>query len=218
MPHRRIIVAVTVCLFCIVAGVFFRGSAAATNQRATRNSSALVAERAERIRIQRTNLKKAIIFYRQATWKWQAVASMPRTPTSYAERKAQGLGYLHWSLKQWFRRSAKVRSYVQQHPWVRLVHRTYAYRRCIIDHESRSSGVYRARNPKSTASGAYQFLDSTWQSMVDNFRRYYHRDVTTVRRAVDAPPAVQDAIAAYAIKADHGEPWQECHGIPLAVD
>ena len=43
-----------------------------------------------------------------------------------------------------------------------------------------SGGRYDAQNPKSTASGAYQFLDGTWA----NYKGF--------RRAKDAPPAVQD--------------------------
>ena len=66
-----------------------------------------------------------------------------------------------------------------------------------------SPGSYTAQNPYSTASGRYQFLDSTFQSL-DAAEGY--------SRAADAPPAVQDA-AARELYAEQGTtPWNESKG------
>lgn len=50
---------------------------------------------------------------------------------------------------------------------------------CIRKYES--GGDYRAQNPNSTASGAYQFLDTTWQAVTG-----------LPGSAKDYPPSVQD--------------------------
>ena len=60
----------------------------------------------------------------------------------------------------------------------------------IKDKES-SGGNYTARSSSSTASGAYQFINSTWRNLTEKFgigKEY--------RTAADAPPQVQDAVAA----------------------
>ncbi|MGD8151155.1 transglycosylase family protein [Ornithinimicrobium sp. Y1694] len=61
-----------------------------------------------------------------------------------------------------------------------------------------SGGSYTAQNPTSTASGAYQFLDSTWQSM---------SSAAGYARAVDAPESVQDAAAIELYNAQGTTPW-----------
>ena len=60
---------------------------------------------------------------------------------------------------------------------------------CVRAHESAEAGLYRAQNPTSTASGAYQFLDSTWRNVAPKagFPGY--------SRAIHAPPRVQDHVA-----------------------
>ena len=62
-----------------------------------------------------------------------------------------------------------------------------------------SGGNYTVQNAGSTASGAYQFLDSTWA----NFGGYPH--------AWQAPPAVQDAKALTEVQAILGSNGGEVH-------
>lgn len=54
---------------------------------------------------------------------------------------------------------------------------------------------YRNQNPHSTASGAYQFLDGTW----NGYKGY--------ARAMDAPPAVQDEKFFQVFAEDGTTPW-----------
>lgn len=61
-----------------------------------------------------------------------------------------------------------------------------------------SGGDYSAQNPTSTASGAYQFLDTTWQGM-DAAAGY--------ARAIDAPESVQDAAAIELYTEQGTTPW-----------
>ena len=54
-----------------------------------------------------------------------------------------------------------------------------------------SSGNYAAQNPGSSASGAYQFIDSTWNSLTQKYGIG-----TEYSKAKLAPPEIQDAVAA----------------------
>jgi hypothetical protein len=58
-----------------------------------------------------------------------------------------------------------------------------------------SGGNYTAQNPTSTASGAYQFVNGTWQGLTQQ-----SGIGTQYPTAKSAPPNVQDAVAAYALE------------------
>jgi hypothetical protein len=53
-----------------------------------------------------------------------------------------------------------------------------------------SGGNYKAQSDSSTASGAYQFIDGTWQGLTNKFNVGKE-----FKRAKDAPPEIQDAVA-----------------------
>jgi len=75
---------------------------------------------------------------------------------------------------------------------------------CVVHHESR--GNPRAENPRSTASGLFQFLDGTW--------RHYARHVPSARKyghASHAPAAVQWQVALLAVKWGGRHHWDGTH-------
>ena len=71
---------------------------------------------------------------------------------------------------------------------------------CVRRHES--GGNYQAQNPTSTASGAYQYLRSTWRTMS---ARAGHGGYPTAR---SAPPWVQDAVAVYTVNSGWRPKWR----------
>ncbi len=70
----------------------------------------------------------------------------------------------------------------------------HPFLRCIQGHESRHAGGYLAKNRRSTASGAYQFLNSTWRWLS---KKAGYPGYPTAR---SAPPAVQDQVAWYGVR------------------
>jgi hypothetical protein len=80
---------------------------------------------------------------------------------------------------------------VQAHPFLA----------CVRAHESDRAGGYAAQNPRSSASGAYQFIDSTWRNVSV---RAGHPGYA---RAVHAPWYVQDAVALWLVENGGRSAW-----------
>ena len=70
---------------------------------------------------------------------------------------------------------------------------------CVRRHES--GGNYQAENPTSTASGAYQWLNSSWVSVsrMAGYSGWGH--------AADAPPHIQDAVSIWAVNNGYKSAW-----------
>jgi LysM repeat protein len=70
----------------------------------------------------------------------------------------------------------------------------------VLDEIARceSGGSYTAQNPSSSASGKYQFIDSTWRA---------YRGDSSAARAKDASPAEQEAAAQRLYAAQGTTPW-----------
>jgi len=66
-----------------------------------------------------------------------------------------------------------------------------------------SGGNYGAQSQTSTASGAYQFINSTWQQ----FAPLAGVDLSQYPTAVSAPPAVQDSVFAATVGQVGLQPW-----------
>jgi len=79
---------------------------------------------------------------------------------------------------------------------------------CIRRHESIEAGHYRAENPVSTASGAGQWLNGTW----DGVKKWVKVGGKYVARqydeAKDAPAWVQDAAFRHVYKHDGLSMWR----------
>lgn len=79
---------------------------------------------------------------------------------------------------------------------------------CIRRHESWTAGHYRAHNGTSSASGAYQFLDSTWQGNAKWAKWNGVRVAARYRAANRAPEWVQDVVFIHSIRHGGIKAWR----------
>jgi hypothetical protein len=78
---------------------------------------------------------------------------------------------------------------------------------CVARHESWTAGLWKAQNPVSSASGAFQYLDSTWRGQA----RRAHVG-TQYRRAKNAPAVIQVRVFAYNVYHYHAQrSWYGTH-------
>lgn len=76
---------------------------------------------------------------------------------------------------------------------------------CVRQHESR--GDYKAQNPVSTSSGAYQFIDATWLGNAKWARWGDSYPARGYAKARHAPAWVQDLVALHSIRRGGFRHW-----------
>lgn len=78
---------------------------------------------------------------------------------------------------------------------------THPFLVCVRAHESDTAGGYQAQNPVSSASGAYQFIDSTWRNVSAQ------AGYPGYAKARHAPMHVQDSVALWTYHNVGRSPW-----------
>lgn len=101
---------------------------------------------------------------------------------------------------------SNVRSVWEDVPqWIR------EFGHCVRFHESIHSGHYDAHNGSSSAAGAYQFLDGTWQG---NAKWAKHKGKYVARQyaaANHAPAWVQDVVFIHSVERGGMSNWNGTH-------
>lgn len=93
-----------------------------------------------------------------------------------------------------------IRSFAGRAGWVDAGHGVFVPPVMLAIRHCESTDNYQARNPRSTARGAYQFLTGSWQA-------YGHADRYSAATALYATPAEQDEAAVITWLADGTRPW-----------
>lgn len=164
----------------VIAGVLILAVAALT-----RATTASAAE-------QRVDLADQIGDLRRATWEWQRLMRVPRTPSSYGERTATSVAYLEWLRDLWRRREGRAEARAQEPPHERAW-------RCIHRHEAALAGGWDA----STGNGYYGGLQMSMQ-----FQRVLAPELVRRKGTADNWTAIEQMwVAERALRGYGFTPW-----------
>jgi hypothetical protein len=95
-------------LFCITAALVAFAAAAPGAHKPRHSQAAKVMK-----------LKVGISWHRTSTWRWQDIALVRRTRSSYAERTTRSVPYLRWLARTWSERRAAARRHASSPPHYR---------------------------------------------------------------------------------------------------
>lgn len=62
------------------------------------------------------SLRKAVRYYRTATWRSQKTALLKPSPSNYSEKRTSNIAYLRWDVKLWRHKYIKAQKYAQNIP------------------------------------------------------------------------------------------------------
>lgn len=90
--------------------------------------------------------------------------------------------------------------------WAGVPKRIRDFAFCVRRHESHHN--YRAKNPRSSADGAYQFISATWIGNAAHTKWRGQYVARQYRAAGDAPKWIQDLVFIHSIKNDGWLNWK----------
>lgn len=134
---------------------------------------------------------QGVVEYRPAVPVARDAVSSAADPVTRTERPASRTSARLSSDRRWIKGN-----------WKRWGVRVETFAICVAKHESWHAGLWDAENPISSASGAFQFIDQTWQVMA---RRAGVRHVP--RHASDASARKQARVMAYAVRTHQRFHW-----------
>ena len=155
----------------------------------TESPPAMTATEKRALRLKRKRVLKKIQRFRKATWAWQKLMRVPRTPASRRAERSPSLAYQRWVLSYWKEQARKARRKAMNPP------RKAAWL-CIHRHE----GAWSA----NTGNGYYGGLQ-----MDLTFQRTYGRDLLRRKGTANRwKPIEQIWVAERAYRSGRGfYPW-----------